>query len=324
MKVNIFTLFVFFATCHFCATPLYSQDQPESYSVTVAKDSFIVSGYRVLTKTVNQWEIVNNFTVPTVSLLLKYRPHVRSHFGFDEEKDRFIDVVEDVSSTISAVCEADGRVWVGFGFYEGEGWEGYGGIGFYDPMTNTIGVLRHPALIDYSVKSMVVTDTMLYIQTAGHYELSSSVGNGLVIINRKTLFATAIIPPGTSTLWDKDDPASADSFYNKSIPEIINDRRFTENNVAQYPAPIVASFETIGLDSLMVRTAFEERTMRERAVSSAKLLRKDMLTLPGQDGGLMVRGGQIGVELWGGSFFMRDPGGEVRSSACSTACSMSR
>ncbi len=308
MKSYILTLFVFFAPCDFWTTPLYSQDQPESYSVTVAKDSFIVTGYRVLAKTAGQWKTVGNFTFPTVSMLLKYRPHVRSHFGFDEGRERFIDVVQDVSSTISAVCEADGKVWVGFGFYEGEGWEGYGGIGFYDPNTNKVGVLRHPALVDCSVKSMMVTDTALCIQTVGHYELSSTVGNGLVIISRRTLFARAIVPPGTSTLWDKDDPASADSFYNKPIPEIMDDHRFVENSVPQYPPTVVATFQTLGLDSFMVRMANEERTIRERAASSAKVI-QDTLKLPRQDGGWVSRGARTGIELEAGTYYRLGPDG---------------
>lgn len=301
MERHIFYLLTGLVSHQLLSGPLHGQDV-SSFAVTVGQDSFVAIGSQISKRIDGQWTTVAEFTIPTVSLLLQYRPHVRSHFGFDEQTENFIDIVQDVSSTISTACEAEGRIWVGFSFYEGEGSEGYGGIGFYDPTTNKIGVLRHPALIDYSVKSMLITDTALYIQTAGHYELSSTVGNGLVIVDRNTLLAKAITPPGTPTLWDKDDPASADSFYNRPISVILNDDRFMQQEVPQFPYEILRDFKNIGLDSLMVRSARAEAAVRERAVLNARLKGRDVLTMPTQDAGWTPYGTQTGVSISAGRF----------------------
>jgi len=282
----------------FSSAKLNSQDKPQSSPVVVAQDSFVAAGYQVLVKTANEWNPVGTFVFPTVKMLLRYRPDVRGHFGFDEDRMSFFDVVEDVSSSISSVCEGDGKVWVGFDFYEGEGWEGYGGIGFYDPSTNRIGVLRHPALIDYSVKSMLVTDTVIYLQTVGNYELSSSVGNGVVMLNRKTLLARAVVPPGTSTLWDKDDPVNVGALYNRPIPEILSDNQFVDKSVPQYASSVLEYVRTVGLDSFMVETEQYERATRDSARTHARTAVDTVFTLTQQHRYLSVfYGNDLGIEF---------------------------
>lgn len=287
--------------------PLWCQDQQRTYIATIAQDSFIVVGYEISSNISGQWKTVARFTVPTVSLLLQYRPYVRNHFGFNETEKGFIDVVEDVSSTIDTAFLADGKLWVGFGFYEGEGWEGYGGIGFYDPKTKKVGVLRHPALIDYSVKAMMVTDTMLYVQTIGNYEIESTVGNGLVMINRRSLEARALVPPGTSTSRNKDDTASVAPLYNKPIPELLRDNRLVEKSVPQYVPTLAESIQAIGIDSFMIKTAHEEKATRNRAASKAKIT-EDVLKFPRPDNGWLVKGENTSVELNAGILSSFNPG----------------
>jgi hypothetical protein len=303
MNSHILTFSAFIATCSFLTANLKSQDKPPSFYVTVAQDSFVIAGYQVSMKSGDEWKPVGNFVCPTVTMLQKYRHDVRDHFGFDEEKLRFFDVVREVSSTVSSVCVGDSKIWFGFGFYEGEGWEGYGGVGFFDLTTNRFGVLRHPALIDYSVESLMITDTMIYIKTAGHYELSSSVGNGLVMLNRKTLLVRAIVPPGTPTLWDKDDPVNVGALYNRSISEILSDPQFLNKPAPQFPPATLEYCRSVGLDSFMVETQQHERAMRDAANIQARTVIDTTLTLNqisrlwaigyGIDSGVLV-------ELWDG------------------------
>lgn len=311
-NVKLYILLIIFGKYYFLSDSLQAQDEVALHTATVGSDTFLASGYQISKRTNSEWKLTVNFPFPTVSLLLQYRPHVTSHFGFNEERESFVDVVQEVSSTINTVCEADGKLWVGFGFYEGEGSEGYGGIGFYDPTTSRAGVLRHPALIDCSVKSLLITDSVFYVQTVGYYELSTTVGNGLVIIDRESLLAKAMIPPGTSTLWDKDDPMSADSFYNRAIPEILKDTRFLQKDVPQFSHDVIRSFQEIGLDSFMVSSLDAEKAIRQRAVSNAKLKIQDILTMPTQDGRWSQRGGQTGVEVYAGTYTLLDSWGGTR------------
>ena len=52
-------------------------------------------------------------------MLLKYRPYVKEHFGYDEEKYMIFDIVADVNSEIGVAKIFEDKVWVGFSYYEG-------------------------------------------------------------------------------------------------------------------------------------------------------------------------------------------------------------
>src|SRR4030067_686086 len=63
-----------------------------------------------------------------------------------------------VDTTIGGTTVAEGKIWFGLNFYSGEGHEGIGGVGYFDPITQKFGLLRHPAIIDCAARSIEVTN----------------------------------------------------------------------------------------------------------------------------------------------------------------------
>jgi hypothetical protein len=199
-----------------------------------------------------------HFPRPSVELLLQYRPQILEHFGYDEDNEEFRSGLGEIESAISAATLANHKIWVGFSFYESERNKGYGGIGFYDLQTGAIGVLRHPALVNHSVRDLMITDEMIYAATLDEFELSRETGNGLVMIDRKTLEVRALAPPGTSVVWHKDGGENAALFYDKSIAAILVDRRFVSKKVEGWnPNDFIAALN-LGLERYMIQTAEHE------------------------------------------------------------------
>ncbi len=200
-----------------------------------------------------------HFPVPTVELLLRYRPRLVEQYGYDEDNKDFRNEIAHLESIISAATYAGGKIWVGFAFYQGRGQQGYGGIGFCDLATGDLGVLRHPALVKHSVRDLVVTDETIYIATMDEYELSREAGNGLVLIDRKTLQVRALVPPGTPVLWHKDGGENAALYYDKPIPEILEDGRFIPKEVEGWDPIELGTALNLGLEIYMIQTAEQER-----------------------------------------------------------------
>jgi rhodanese-related sulfurtransferase len=199
-----------------------------------------------------------HFPTPNVELLLRYRPRLVEQYGYDEDNEDFRSEIGRVESIISAAAYAGGKIWVGFSFYQGRGQQGYGGIGFYDLATGGLGVLRHPALVNHSVRDLLVTDEMIFVATIDEFELSREVGNGLVIIGRKNLQVSALVPPGTPVLWHKDGGENAALFYDKPIPEILEDGRFIYKQVEGWNPMELGTALSLGLEGYMIQTAEQE------------------------------------------------------------------
>jgi rhodanese-related sulfurtransferase len=215
--------------------------------------------YMVLSDSLGHEKALAHFPKPTVELLLQYRPQIIGRFGYDEDNEEFRSRLGEIESTVSAATLAHNKLWIGFSFYEEEGSEGYGGIGFYDLDTGEIGVLRHPALVNHSVRDLMITDAMIYVATIDEFELSREVGNGLVMIDRKTLQVSALVPPRASVVWHRDGGENAAVFYDKSISEILADRRFVSKNVEGWnPNDLIAALN-LGLERYMIETAERER-----------------------------------------------------------------
>lgn len=277
---NLISIFLFF-TFLFSFIITWADEIPNRGNlIRLGEDTFKLKGYNISRIANGKTIPLANFARPTVLMLLKYRPHVKKHFSYDE-KLRFFNIVEDVESEISAAFVAENKIWVGFSFYEGEGWEGYGGIGFYDLKSNEIGVLRHPALMDCSVKSLMVKDKRIYILTIGNYELSSTVCNGLVIIDMTNLEAKAFVPPGAGVLWDKDESNSdsAAKYYDKPISEVISDKRFITKPIKSWGKKQIEEILRIGLEQYMIKQAKQEKDMREAALSKATILVEQNVTI---------------------------------------------
>ncbi len=276
------------------------QQMMEGILIRVGEETFKLKGYNISHIANGKTISLANFARPTVSMLLEYRPYVKKHFSYNE-KFSFFDIVEDVESEISTAFVAENKIWVGFSFYEGEGWEGYGGIGFYDLESNRIGVLRHPALMDCSVKSLMVKDKKIYILTIGNYELSSTVCNGLVIIDMTNLETKAFIPPGNSLLWDKDEGyGSAAEYYDRPISEIIKDRRFVPKSIKSWSKQKRSEILKVGLEHYMIEQAEREKAKRNRALSEAIILRDEIVKLTFNEKGNKVESKSVdGVSFWG-------------------------
>lgn len=195
---------------------------------------------------------------PTVELLLRYRPRLLEQCGYDEDNETFRSEIGKIESSIAVATLAGDKIWVGFSFYESERHQGYGGLGFYDVATGEIGILRHPALVNHSVKELMVTDEMIYLATIDEFELSREVGNGLVMIDRQTLQVSALIPPGAAVVWHKDGGKNVAQFYDKSIPEILADRRFVPKTVEGWEPSEVSKALNLGLERYMIQAAEAE------------------------------------------------------------------
>jgi rhodanese-related sulfurtransferase len=215
--------------------------------------------YEILSDSLGDVRVLAHFPRPSVELLLQYRPQILGHFGYDEDNEEFRSRLGKIESAVSVATLANHKIWMGFSFYEGEGNEGYGGIGFYDLQTGEIGVLRHPSLLNHSVRDLIVTDEMIYAATIDEFELNREAGNGLVMIDRKTLQVRALAPPGTSVVWHKDGGEDAALFYDKSIAEILADRRFVSKKVEGWNPNDFITALNLGLERYMIQTAEQER-----------------------------------------------------------------
>ena len=159
-------------------------------------------------------DTVARFPCISQELLVRYRPEFAkaTHYSIDE------------SVNISAVAVHNERIWVGFTFYDGEGVTGVGGIGYYDFADGTVGLLRHPGLLDVSIAQLLVNDDTIYVKTFNCGELGEGTGHGVVAISRATLQANARIPPGGTVVWDKDGELQHNTRYLSPIDSLIHQR----------------------------------------------------------------------------------------------------
>jgi rhodanese-related sulfurtransferase len=218
-----------------------------------------LGSYEVFKDSLGNLIRLGHFPAPTVELLLRYRPRLVEQYGYDEDNEDFRNEINHVESIISAATYANGKIWVGFSFYQGRGQQGYGGIGFYDLATGDLGVLRHPVLVNHSVRDLMVTEEMIFVATIAEYELSREVGNGLVMIDRKSLQVSALAPPGTPVVWHKDGGENAALYYDKSISEILADRRFVPEQVEGWNPIELGAALNLGLEGYMIKAAEQER-----------------------------------------------------------------
>lgn len=77
---------------------------------------------------------------------------------------------EEIGQQVSDWTERDGFVWFGISFYSGEGLDGVGGIGRFDPLLNKTMIRRPKAILDSSINRIVHDGEWLWFGTVGHYE----------------------------------------------------------------------------------------------------------------------------------------------------------
>jgi hypothetical protein len=86
------------------------------------------------------------------------RPHLR--------------VGHSVAEAPESCVEAEGKLWFGLGFYEGEGEDGIGGVGMYDQHSKRIEVHRPVWLRDKSITAIAHDGRYLWLAVTRHYERS--------------------------------------------------------------------------------------------------------------------------------------------------------
>lgn len=88
---------------------------------------------------------------------------------------------EGIEQNVSAWTAPDGVIWFGISFYAGEGVNGVGGIGRYDPKTGQTVIRRPQALLESSINHIVHDGQWLWLGTIGYYECSGDVpAHGLI------------------------------------------------------------------------------------------------------------------------------------------------
>jgi hypothetical protein len=102
--------------------------------------------------------------------------------------DKTFDYVVD--TTIGATTVAEGKIWFGLNFYSGEGHEGIGGVGYFDPITQKFGLLRHPAILDCAIRSIEVTKESISVLTYSAWEYGTGDCKGVIVLDKKTLSYT--------------------------------------------------------------------------------------------------------------------------------------
>jgi len=80
---------------------------------------------------------------------------------------------------------ADGTLWFGETFYDGEGMTGVGGFGYFDTAERKFRVYSPPEIADWSVTAMLVEPDSVWLALAQHGEWGSS-GGGLLRFDRGT------------------------------------------------------------------------------------------------------------------------------------------
>ncbi len=80
---------------------------------------------------------------------------------------------------------ADGTLWFGKTFYDGEGMTGVGGFGYFDTSERKYRVYSPPEIADWSVTAMLVEPEAVWLALARHGEWGSS-GGGLLRFDRGT------------------------------------------------------------------------------------------------------------------------------------------
>jgi hypothetical protein len=73
---------------------------------------------------------------------------------FKELRGFLDESAQTLSSDLSVVRIHEGKIWFGLKVYDGEGYYGLGGVGFFDPRSGRTGMLRHPAMVDKTVASI--------------------------------------------------------------------------------------------------------------------------------------------------------------------------
>lgn len=233
--------------------PLVSYCQfNDSLKFEFKNEMYFINSYDIYKNNNGKYTNQATFPLPNIEMLTHYRPDIVKNFGYDSQNYRLFDMIEVIESYISAYTISGNKIWVGFSFYEGEGCEGYGGIGFYDVQNSGIGILRHPALVDCSIDEMKILDSSIYIKTICNYELSSTLCNGIVVLDTNTLDVYSLKPNGPSLIQHKDGGINVSDIYNRPISELIIDTTLLKNKTKDYVESVKNKILNAGFENYMI------------------------------------------------------------------------
>ena len=81
-----------------------------------------------------------------------------------------------IEERVEAWQRLDGRIWWAKGFYDGEGWTGVGGFGYFDEWTGERRSYSPPELVDWSVGTMLVERDSVWLALVRYGEWGSGGG----------------------------------------------------------------------------------------------------------------------------------------------------
>jgi len=226
---------------------------PQSYGVTEVKvgtTSFLVLGkdiYGFSGGEDGKWNMIAEFPIPDGLLFKKYRPKTEM-WSYETE--------------IGPSTGGARGIWMGYAFYSGEGFNGIGGAVFYDIASREFGVLRHPALVDCAIGALSVSGERLVARTYKQGEGYSSVCNGVVAIDLKTLKAVSYVPKESNVISDYDPAPDAKLLgdkYAAPLEKVVSgEAGFEKKDVPNWSDAEQEQIIAEGLERYMFRVAREE------------------------------------------------------------------
>ena len=141
-------------------------DTPDAYGrihLTLDGIAYVIEGSIISTSQGGFSKTVAEFPPTTMSLLLNYFPDLPKVYGFNPLDSKSMYHADDCH--VSSACTFQGRIWVGFSRHSSEGYIGIGGIGYWEPKSNQIGILRHPSVLNMTVEDISVTSDTIFAKT---------------------------------------------------------------------------------------------------------------------------------------------------------------
>lgn len=252
---------------------------PISYAAQTEKASYVVGDYEIsLLRSESKYSGVTykgkdgletKISVPRITKAMA--DYYNSNIDLND--------VDEVESEIEVAVVAENKLWFGLSFYGGEGTYGVGGVGFIDPGRNTIGILRHPALVDCSAEAIQVTPQEIIVLTYSQGELAGGLCNGLVRIDRKTFDSTIQMPDKKiGTLWDKDGGLTkeeefvAQQYKTAKGDLVVHFKDWSSRPGSSLSPQELIEFNLIGADQFMLKQAAREYRWFDQAVGVGKLV----------------------------------------------------
>jgi hypothetical protein len=150
----------------------------------IIKDLDLDTRGNFILKSKNKEEI---FPLPPISFSTFKRlcpEHFKRHLEELEDEEEFARF-SVFTYTIFDAFLIKNKIWFLIDFYTGEGYEGVGGIGYFDWKRKKFGIARLPELCDFGVASSILIGDRIWIVPVIHYESGDFFGEYLIEFNTK-------------------------------------------------------------------------------------------------------------------------------------------